>query len=115
MRRNKNLVKIILVSVFMFVGILVLKFLPMKIFGPDILFDASLHLTATILILYSIWLFIEHEKKNKLFLIGVIIVTALVSLQRILVQAHDIAGLLGGYFISLASIGLAEYFVSTDN
>ncbi len=111
-KENKNNIKkIILTALFMLIFITLLKFLPIKDYGKNIQFDASLHLTITIFIIYSLWLFFKNERNSKLFFILAIIAVALVSLQRILVQAHNAFGLLSAFLLSIISIILAESLV----
>lgn len=89
----------------MFIGLLLFKLLPMGIFGKDIRFDASAHITITIFILYIIWFFIDQNKtwRNTFFIFS-LVVLSIVSIQRILVDAHNDIGLLLGLCLSLVAI-----------
>ncbi len=77
----------------------------MDIWGENILFDASLHLTSTIFILYAVWLFIEgFEKFRKVYLILALLVVVVMSIQRIVAGEHNVFGLLLALVISLFGI-----------
>jgi len=102
--------KIPIVAFLMFLFILIFKYFPMFLFGNDILFDASLHITITIFILYLIYLLIYRKKEFRFpyFLMCFSILLA-VSVQRISVGAHSIIGISLGILISLTSIILANW------
>lgn len=92
-------------GIVMAVGILFFKVLPMELFGDDILFDASLHVTSTIFVLYIIWYFIDQNKYWRIpFFLFVAVVLSVVSFQRIAIGAHNDVGLLLGLSISLLAI-----------
>ena len=94
----------------MAVGLFVFKFLPMQMWGRDILFDASFHITATIFTLFVLWYFIDQNKKWRLpFLMIVLLVVFIVAIQRILVDAHNDIGLLLGLFVSIVAIVVARW------
>lgn len=93
----------------MALGILVFKFIPMAIWGENILFDASLHITTAFLVLYIIWFFVDQEKKLYTpFFILAGVVLFVISLQRIEANAHNDIGILLGVLISLVSIYSSE-------
>lgn len=81
----------------------------MYLWGSDILFDASLHITAAFFVLYVIWFFIDQTKEFRYpFYLFAILVLFVISIQRIAVDAHNDVGLLLGALISIISIGLVE-------
>ena len=85
----------------------------MQIWGSEILFDASFHITATIFVLFVLWYFIDQNKKWRMpFLAAALAVVFIVAIQRILVDAHNDIGLLVGVVISVAAIAVArrDYF-----
>ena len=87
------------------IGLLLLKYIPMKIFGGEILFDASMHVSVSIFILYFFWYFIDQNKNWRLpYLVFSFVVLAIISLQRILVNAHNDFGLLLGFLIGAFGI-----------
>lgn len=110
-RSNKKtqLKKIFTAALFMGLGALLFKALPMQIWGKYILFDASFHIILTFLTLYIIWFFVDQNKDWHVpyFALSVVVVF-IVAVQRIIDNAHNDAGLLLGLIISLVSIGIAE-------
>jgi predicted membrane channel-forming protein YqfA (hemolysin III family) len=90
---------------FMFTGLFLFKFIPMEIFGKDIKFDASAHITITMFCLYVIWFYIDQNKAwRNTFFIFALVVISIVSIQRILMNAHNDIGLLGGLLLSIGAI-----------
>ncbi|MCL4278827.1 MAG: hypothetical protein KJZ60_03965 [Ignavibacteriaceae bacterium] len=109
MKKIKQLNKIIITGVLMGCGLFLLKYLPMKIWGSNILFDASFHLTATFFVLYVLWFFVDQNKSWRVpYFIFSILTLFIVSVQRILDNAHNDIGLLLGLIISATSIYIAE-------
>ena len=91
------------------IGLFVFKFLPMKIFGSNILYDASFHITLSIFCLYIVWFFIDQNISWRIpYFIFSVLVLFVVSVQRILVDAHNDIGLLLGLVIGVFSIYIAE-------
>ena len=89
----------------MIVGLLIFKLLPMEIFGKDIKFDASAHITIAMFCLYFIWFFIDQNKSwRTIYFIFSLAVISIISIQRILVDAHNDVGLLLGLLLSLFAI-----------
>jgi hypothetical protein len=87
-------------------GSVIFKYIPMYIWGKDILFDASNHIMATSLGLYFIYLiFIEGKKKLKIpYFIFSIVAIILMGIQRIYANQHNTFGLMLGLIISLFAI-----------
>lgn len=102
--------KILFTIILMSIGLFFFKFYPMSIYGKNILFDASMHIIITSLILYIIYLFIDQNKSWKIpYLIlsfGIIII---ISIQRIIVNAHNDIGILLGLLISIISIAIPNW------
>jgi membrane-associated phospholipid phosphatase len=89
----------------MFFGLILLKLIPMEIYGKDIKFDASAHITIVMFLLYFIWFFIDQNKSwRTIYFVFSLAVISIVSIQRILVDAHNDIGLLGGLLLSLVAI-----------
>ena len=89
----------------MLFGLLIFKFLPMRIFGEEILFDASMHITTVIFVLYVFWYFVDQDKNLRIvYLFLAFMILVIVSVQRIYSDAHNDVGLLAGLVISLTSI-----------
>lgn len=108
-KKKDQIIKIFTALFFMGIGILLFKFIPMQIWGGEILFDASMHLTVTFAVLYVLWFFVDQNKdwRTPYFLLSLVVIFV-VAVQRILDNAHNDVGLLLGLFISLVSIGIAE-------
>lgn len=108
-KKKDQVIKIFTALFFMSIGILLLKLIPMQIWGGEILFDASMHLTSTFAVLYILWFFVDQNKdwRTPYFLFSLVVIF-IVAVQRIIDNAHNDVGLLLGLFISLVSIGIAE-------
>jgi hypothetical protein len=92
-------------GIIMVVGLVLFKVIPMEIFGKDIKFDASAHITITMFVLYVIWFFIDQNKSwRTTFLIFSLVVLSIIALQRMMVDAHNDIGLLGGLCLSVVAI-----------
>lgn len=92
-------------GVIMFIGLFLFKFIPMEIFGKDIKFDASAHITITMFLLYFIWFFIDQNRSwRTIYFVFSLVVLSIVAIQRILVDAHNDVGLLSGLCLSLLAI-----------
>ncbi len=89
----------------MFLGLILFKLIPMEIFGKDIKFDASAHITIAMFLLYFIWFFIDQNKSwRTIYFVFSLAVISIISIQRILVDAHNDIGLLAGLLLSLFAI-----------
>lgn len=104
--RKRNQVSwLIWTAIIMMMGLFFLKIVPMQMYGENILFDASAHVTITVFILYLLWFYVDQNKKWRIpYLIFSLVVLTLVSLQRIVVEKHDGTGLLLGFILSVISI-----------
>lgn len=91
-------------AIIMIIGLLLLKFVPMKIFGVDILFDASMHITIACFILYTLYLFIKDKKWRIPYFILAFAILVIISIQRIISDKHNDVGLLLGLAVSLIAI-----------
>ncbi len=108
-RVKKQLVILAKTALYMAVGIALFKYVPMWLWGADILFDASLHMTAAIFVLYVLWFFVDQNKTWRVpFFLLAATVIAIVSLQRIAVSAHNDIWLLGGLCVSVCAIFYAR-------
>jgi heme O synthase-like polyprenyltransferase len=107
-KRVKQQIKwILLTAIIMILGLILFKYIPMFIFGKEILFDASLHITAIFFILYVGYYFIDQNKKwvPPYFIFSASILT-IFSIQRIIAQKHNEIGILLGFIISIIAITL---------
>jgi len=108
---QNKLKKILKAAIITAIGLILLKYIPMKIFGPNILFDASSHVSITMFCLYLIWITIEYRKTWKVpYLILSFSVIIIISIQRIFIKAHNEVGILLGIAIGILSILFAENY-----
>jgi hypothetical protein len=109
-RQKLQIKSLVFAGVLMSLGLFLLKFVPMQIWGDEILFDASFHITIASFILYIIWFFVDQNRTWKTpFFLLVILVFSVISFQRIEANAHNDIGLFLGLIISAISI----YFSNT--
>lgn len=89
----------------MVIGLTLFKYIPMSLFGNDILFDASAHITFASFILYIIWYFIDQNKSwHFAYFSFVFLILAIISFQRIYENAHNDIGLFAGLILSLSAV-----------
>lgn len=105
-----KLKKIGIAGLVIFVGLLIFKYLPMRIWGKDILFDASAHIATAIFVLYILWFFVDQNKTWRIpYLIFAFLVLAIISLQRIITFAHNDVGLLLGLILGIVAIAISQW------
>lgn len=100
--KNK-ITKISYSALIMLAGLVILKYIPMQIFGKDILFDASQHIVIAGLILYIGYVIIGHKSKIIIpYYFLAFMVLTLIAIQRIIENAHnDIGSILGLIVVAL--------------
>lgn len=100
-----KIIALLKAAIVMVIGLLLFKYIPMQVFGRDIVFDASAHITITIFGLYFLWFFIDQNKTWRVpyFILSLVIIS-IVAIQRIMLNAHNDIGLLGGLTISIVAI-----------
>jgi len=104
-REEKKFMSLVLTLIIMAAGLLLLKYLPMDVFGDDILFDASAHITTACFVLYAFYLFIDKNKSWRVpYFVLSLVVLSIISIQRILISAHNDIGLLLGFLLSVFAI-----------
>jgi len=104
-RKRKQIRWLIWTGIIMLIGLFFLKIIPMELFGEDILFDASAHITLTVFVLYLVWFYVDQNKSwRNSYLVFSLVVLTLVALQRIVVEKHDGTGLLLGFILSVIAI-----------
>jgi len=105
-----HLRELVTAALITYVGLLVFKFIPMSIFGRDILFDASGHIAIAMFVLYALWFFIDQNKSwHTPYYIFCAVVLCIISFQRLLDQEHNDVGLLLGFLLGAIAIGSAEW------
>lgn len=111
MSKAKRQVKwIFLTGIIMILGLVLLKYLPMEIYGKDILFDASSHVVWTIFIIYIGWFFVDQNKSFRVFYLilstGIVVV---ISLQRIIANEHNEVGIILGLLVAFLGIVIPRW------
>ncbi len=109
-RIKKQIIWLTLTALIMAIGLVLLKYLPMQIFGKNILFDASAHIVITSFILYTIYYFIDQNKNwtTPYFIFSAIILTT-ISIQRILKDKHNDIGIMLGFLIVIIAIAIPRF------
>jgi len=93
----------------MIAGLLIFKWLPILIWGGEVLFDASMHIITAVFVLYGIWFFIDQNHSWHLpFFIFSALILFVISVQRIISNSHNDVGLLLAFAIAIFSIAMAE-------
>ncbi len=102
--------KIILTGILMVIGLILFKYIPMQIYGKDILFDASSHIVGTSFGLYIIWFFIDQNKSWRIpyFIFSACFLT-IIAIQRIIAQKHNEIGIVLGLTISAIAIVIPRW------
>lgn len=109
-RIRHQIIKILTATLVIIIGQIIFKYLPMNIWGENILFDSSNHVAFTVLGLYVIWFFIDQNKSWRvpyfIFSAAIIIIMAI---QRILSQNHNEIGVSLGLLIGIIGISTSEH------
>jgi hypothetical protein len=92
--------------ILMAIGLILFKYIPMQIYGDDILFDASMHMVVASSILYLLYLlFVDRNKDWRMpYIMFSCTVLFIIAVQRILDNQHNDIGLLMGLLVALFSI-----------
>ncbi len=104
-KTERQIIWIFLTGVIMLTGLILFKYIPMSIYGQNILFDASAHVVWTMFILYFGWFFIDQDKNMRIFYfiisVGILVI---ISIQRIIAHEHNEVGILLGFLVG--SLGI---------
>ena len=110
MLKKQQIKHIILTAILMTIGLIIFKHLPEYVYGNNILFDASQHVTITIFVLYVLYFFIDQNKSWKIpYFIFSAVVIIIISIQRIYSNHHNEIGILLALLISTSSILISHY------
>jgi heme O synthase-like polyprenyltransferase len=105
-----NVHRLAIAAIIIIIGLFLLKYIPMQIWGDAILFDASAHISLAMFVLYILWFFIDQNKTWRIpFFVFSAIVLAIISLQRIITFAHNDTGLLLGLILGAVAIGASQW------
>jgi O-antigen/teichoic acid export membrane protein len=97
-------------TLIMIFGLILFKYLLMYIYGKDILFDASSHVTFTILGLYILWFFVDQKKAWRIpYFIFAGALLIIMSVQRIFAQEHNEIGVALAILISGIAIVIPRW------
>ncbi|MGY4884848.1 MAG: hypothetical protein ACP5NZ_04695 [Nanobdellota archaeon] len=92
---KKQLIWIFWTTIIVVVGLIIFKYLPMYLYGEDILYDLSSHVIWTIWGLYIVWFFIDQKKSWRIpyfILAGAVVI--IMSIQRIIARQHNEIGVI---------------------
>jgi hypothetical protein len=111
MNKAKRQIKwIFLTGIIMVLGLILLKYIPMEIYGKDILFDASSHVVWTAFVIYIGWFFVDQSKNLRiLYLILSVGILAVISLQRIIANEHNEVGIILGFFVAFLGVVIPRW------
>jgi hypothetical protein len=102
---KQKLMWLLLTAVIMIIGLIIFKYIPMYIYGRNILFDASSHMVWTSFALYVIWFFIDKKESWRLpYFIFSAMILAIIGIQRIIVGEHNEIGIMIGLAIAFIAI-----------
>jgi len=102
---KQQLIWILWTTIIMIIGLIIFKYIPMYIYGKDILFDASSHMVWTSFGLYVIWFFIDQKKSWRIpYFIFSGVVLIIMGIQRIIVRQHNELGVMLGLTIVAIAI-----------
>ena len=92
------------------IGLVLFKYIPMYLFGSNILFDASMHIIFASFILYLLYFFVDQNKNWRIpYFIFAFAVLIIISVQRVISNNHNDIGLLFGIVISVVSIMIPRW------
>ncbi|MEK6875549.1 MAG: hypothetical protein AABX30_02605 [Nanoarchaeota archaeon] len=107
---QKQIKIILLTAILTLIGLILFKYLPMYIYGNDILFDASSHVAWMGFGLYVIWFFIDQNKSWRVpYFIFSAVVLIIMGIQRIIAKQHNEIGVLLGLMIIFFAIVIPRY------
>ena len=108
--RRQKILSLLVCYVLMISGLLLFKFIPMYFYGANILFDASAHVVFTSFVLYCGWYFIDRHATLRIpYLLLAMSILVVLSIQRLLVGAHNDVGILLGWGISVVAIVVSRW------
>lgn len=109
-RKAMQIKELVYTAIIMTIGSILFKTIPMQIYGSDILFDASRHITIACFILYFIYFFIDQKKSWRIpYAVFCFFILTVISVQRIISNAHNDVGLLLGLIISVIAIAIPRW------
>ena len=102
---KKQLLWLLWTAIIMAIGLIIFKYIPIYIYGKDILYDASSHIVWTSFGLYVIWFFIDQKKSWRIpYFIFAGAVLIIMGIQRIISKNHNELGVMLGLAIAVLAI-----------
>lgn len=106
----KHLDRVLIALGIVIIGLVLFKFFPMVLYSEDILWDASAHISVTMLLMYVFWFFVDQSEELRIpYLLICAVILCIISFQRIMDNAHNDIGLLKGFFIGLIAILISSW------
>lgn len=97
-------------TILMGIGLIIFKYIPMEIYGKEILFDASSHMAWTSWGLYVAWFFIDQNKKWRIpYLVLSSVILVIMGIQRIVAGEHNEVGVLLGLGVAFFAITIPRW------
>ncbi|MEK6833814.1 MAG: hypothetical protein AABY32_07260 [Nanoarchaeota archaeon] len=104
-RTKQQLTWILWTTIIMAIGLILFKYIPMYIYGKDILFDASSHIVWTSWGLYVLWFFVDQKKSLRIpYFIFSAVVLIIMGIQRIIAGEHNEIGVMLGLIVAGVAI-----------
>jgi membrane-associated phospholipid phosphatase len=105
MHTKQQLMWLLWTTIIMIIGLILFKYIPMHLYGKDILFDASSHVAWTTWGLYILWFFVAPKKSWRIpyFIFSAMVLTVM-GIQRIIAGAHNLVGVILGLAIAVIAI-----------
>jgi membrane-associated phospholipid phosphatase len=101
---KKQIIWIMWTTIILAIGLILFKYIPMYIYGKDILFDASSHMAWTSWGLYVLWFFVDQKESWRIpYFALCAVILIIMGIQRVVAGAHNEVGVMLG----LAVAGLA--------
>ena len=102
---RKQITWILWTTIIMISGMILLKYIPMYLYGKDILYDASNHVLWTIWGLYIVWFFVDQKKSWRLpYFVFAGALVIIIAIQRIIANQHNEVGIILALIIAWLAI-----------
>jgi hypothetical protein len=107
---KKKIIWVLWTTLIMIIGLFLFKYIPMYLYGENILFDASSHVAWTTWGLYVLWLLVSPKRFWKVFylLISAVLIVVM-AIQRINIGAHNLIGVVLGFVITIIAIAAPRW------
>ena len=107
---KKQLTWLLWTTIIIAIGLILFKYIPMYVYGKDILFDASSHIVWTSWVLYVIWFFVDQKKSWRIpYFIFAAVVLIIMGIQRIIAKQHNEVGVMLGLAIAAIAIVIPRW------